>query len=137
MVSKNGNLLLNVGPMADGTIPDPQRERLQGLGHWLEVNGEAIFGTRPWKRAEGRTTSGLDLRFTQRGESLYATLLARPQQPRVTVESLRAGEGATVYLLGHAGALDWHQQGEHLVINLPDDLPEAPAYALRITPRPE
>jgi alpha-L-fucosidase len=137
MVSKNGNLLLNVGPMADGTIPDLQRERLLGLGRWLEVNGEAVFGTRPWKRAEGRTSGGLDVRFTQQGEALYAVLLARPKQPQVTVESLRVGEGASVHLLGHAEPLAWHQQGEYLALTLPDDLPEAPAYALRITPRPE
>ncbi len=137
IVSKNGNLLLNVGPMADGTIPEEQQERLRGLGRWLEVNGEAVFGTRPWKRAEGHTTDGLELRFTQQGEALYAVLLDRPQQPQVTIESLRAGEGATVHLLGRAEALAWHQQGEHLAISLPDDLPETPAYALRITPRPE
>ena len=137
MVSKNGNLLLNVGPMADGTIPNMQQERLQGLGRWLEVNGEATFGTRPWKRAEGHTTGKLDVRFTQQGEALYVILLAKPRQPQVTIESLRAGESVTVHLLGHAEALAWRQQGEHLAITLPDDLAEAPAYALRITPRPE
>ena len=53
IVSKNGNLLLDVGPEADGTIPPVQMTRLQALGAWLEQNGDAIYGTRPWKRAEG------------------------------------------------------------------------------------
>jgi alpha-L-fucosidase len=137
IVSKNGNLLLNVGPMVDGTIPEQQVARLQGLGRWLEVNGEAVLSTRPWKRAKGRTTEGLDLRFTRKGEALYGVLLDRPQQPLVTIESLRAGEGTAVHLLGRAEALAWRQQGEHLAVTLPEDLPEAPAYALRITPPPE
>ncbi len=55
IVAKNGNLLLNVGPMADGTIPQIQASRLSALGAWLDVNDEAIFGTRPWERAEGKT----------------------------------------------------------------------------------
>jgi len=54
VVIKNGNLLLNVGPMADGTIPQNQRQRLEQFGQWLDVNGEAMFGARPWIRAESR-----------------------------------------------------------------------------------
>ena len=78
IVSKNGNLLLNVGPMADGAIPELQRERLLGLGRWLDVNGEAIFDTHPWITAESRTGDGIDVRFTQKGDSLYAILLDTP-----------------------------------------------------------
>ena len=55
IVSKNGNLLLNVGPMADGTIIEIQAQRLLNLGKWLQINGEAIYDTRPWLRAEGDT----------------------------------------------------------------------------------
>jgi alpha-L-fucosidase len=135
IVSKNGNLLLNVGPMADGTIPDLQRERLLELGRWLETNGQAIFGTMPWVHADGRTTDGLEVRFTQDGRSLFAILLDRPNRSQVTIEALHVDEGATIHLLGDERALDWSQEGENLAITLPDVLPDSPAYALRLTPR--
>jgi alpha-L-fucosidase len=137
IVSKNGNLLLNVGPMADGTIPSLQQERLLGLGRWLEVNGEAIYGTMPWVHADGRTQDGIEVRFTQDGRSLFAILLDRPGQSRVTIESLHVDEGATIHLLGKGRALDWSQEGENLAITLPEGLPESPAYTLRLTPRQE
>src|SRR6266404_7606711 len=72
IVSKNGNLLLDVGPEADGTIPPVQMSRLEALGSWLRQNGEAIYGTHPWKRAEGETIEGIHVRFTQRGPATYA-----------------------------------------------------------------
>ncbi|CAA9342705.1 MAG: GH29, partial [uncultured Gemmatimonadaceae bacterium] len=71
VVSKNGNLLLNVGPMADGTIPPPQRARLEAMGAWLATNGEAIYGTRPWVRAEAVAEGGGRVRFTRRGPTVY------------------------------------------------------------------
>lgn len=77
VVSKNGNLLLNVGPRADGTIPDLQRERLTALGEWLDTNGVAIFGTRPWAVAEDRS-SDVPVRYTWRDGTLYATALEWP-----------------------------------------------------------
>jgi len=137
IVSKNGNLLLNVGPMADGTIPALQRERLLGLGSWLKVNGQAIFDTMPWVHADGRTREGIEVRFTQDGRSLYAILLDRPAQARVTIESLLVDPGTAIHLLGEERALDWSQEGEDLAITLPDVLPDSPAYALRLTPQRE
>jgi len=71
IVSKNGNLLINVGPEADGKIPDIQLERLRGLGEWLDQFGEAIFETWPWIRAEGVSLSGIPLRFTQKKDFVY------------------------------------------------------------------
>jgi len=64
-VSRNGNLLLNVGPRAtDAAIPDEQLRRLRQFGAWLRANGDAIFGTRPWTRSDGETECGLAVRFT-------------------------------------------------------------------------
>ena len=75
IVSKNGNLLLDVGPRADGSIPELQRERLEALGAWLGRNGEAIYGTRPWQRAEGATRDGTPLRFTTKPGTLFLHVL--------------------------------------------------------------
>ncbi len=74
-MSKNGNLLLDIGPEADGTIPPVQMERLRALGGWLKQNGEAIYGTHPWKRADGESGDGIKIRFTQKASALYSTLL--------------------------------------------------------------
>ncbi|UCC62467.1 MAG: alpha-L-fucosidase [Anaerolineae bacterium] len=137
IVSKNGNLLLNVGPRADGTIPELQRERLLGLGAWLEVNGEAVFGTQPWVTAEGKTTKAVEVRFTQAGDSLYATLLDKPPASEIELLGLRAHEGTTVHLLGQQAPLVWEQRGEALAVVLPGTLSPAPAHSLRITPQPQ
>ena len=92
IVSKNGALLLNISPMADGTIPENQRQVLLEMGKWLKINGEAIYGTRPWKVFGEGATQGRagqfggvtdpkggyqpqDIRFTTKGGSLYAISL--------------------------------------------------------------
>jgi len=77
IVSKNGNLLLNVGPKADGTIPEIQVERLRALGEWLDVNGAAIFGTRPWAVAED-DGAAVEVRYTHRDGDLFAVALEWP-----------------------------------------------------------
>ncbi len=136
IVSKNGNLLLNVGPTADGTIPQVQQERLLGLGAWLAVNGDAVFDTYPWLRAEGRTTDGTAIRFTQKGEALYAILLGTPHGPQIAIESLVAAPATRVHLLGHEGPLPWTQDDGRLMITLPERLSPWPAHALRIVPQP-
>ena len=136
IVSKNGNLLLNVGPMADGTIPDIQLSRLVGLGEWLQVNGEAIFDTRPWVRAEGQTAAGIPIRFTQAGDALYAILLGTPPAGQTTIEALVACPGTRVHLLGHDPALPWTQRGNQLTVDMPAHLAPAPAHVLRIAPHP-
>jgi len=132
IVSKNGNLLLNVGPMADGTIPDLQLKRLRGLGDWLKVNGDAIFGTRPWTRAEGTTREGIAVRFTAKGDALFAILLGKPQTSRLVIQDLVIAEPSTVRLLGSPGALSWTQEDTDLCIALPPEMPGSCAIAFQI-----
>ena len=90
--------------------------------------------TRPWRRAEGRTSEGIDVRFTRGGDALYAILLGKPQGAQVAIESLHAIEGGSVTLLGDGRPLAWKQEGEHLAITLPDRLWDAPAYAIKLAP---
>jgi len=132
IVSKNGNLLLDVGPRADGSIPEIQLERLRALGRWLRVNGEAIYGSRPWQRAEGKTAGGLDVRFTRKEDAIYAVLLGRPPAGEITIESVAVGDGSSVGLLGGPEVLEHRSEGGSLVVTLPSDLPEAHAYTLKI-----
>ncbi|MBN1937250.1 MAG: alpha-L-fucosidase [Anaerolineae bacterium] len=136
IVSKNGNLLLNVGPMADGTIVDMQRERLIGLGNWLRVNGEAIYGSRPWNRADGKTGDGIAVRFTQREGCLYAVVLDERRGDQVRIDDLQIQENSTVHLLGHDAALSWQHQDGGLAISLPPVTDNAPAFTLKIEPLP-
>ena len=135
IVSKNGNLLLNIGPTAEGQIPELQLERLLGLGRWLDVNGEAIFDTRPWQVAESKTSGDVDVRFTQKGETLYATLLETPQELEIVIQGLCGAQGTSVRLLGDEAPLIWEQRDAGLAVRLPA-LAAAPAHALAITPQP-
>ena len=132
IVSKNGNLLLDVGPEADGTIPPVQMSRLQALGAWLKQNGEAIYGTRPWKTAEGETAEGIHLRFTQKDSAVYATLLGKPKTDTITLKSLSPKAGTQIYVLGNAKSLVWSQQGADTRITIPPDLQGQYAYVLKI-----
>lgn len=136
IVSKNGNLLLNVGPMADGTIPALQRERLEGLGQWLAMNGEAIYDTRPWTVAEARTTGNIGLRYTAKPGMLNVILLDTPLDGTVTIERLQAQSQTTVRLLGYDAMLDWKQEGDNLTITLPPELRQSPAHTFVLTPEP-
>jgi alpha-L-fucosidase len=131
IVSKNGNLLLDVGPEDDGTIPPVQMERLQALGAWLEQNGDAIYGTHPWNRATGETAEGIKLRFTQKDSALYATLLGEPKTAAITLKSLAPKAGSQIYLLGDSNPLVWSQQGTDIKVDLPSTLPGRYAYVLK------
>ena len=131
IVSKNGNLLLDVGPEADGTIPKIQMDRLQALGAWLKQNGEAIYGTQPWTRAEGKTQD-VDIRFTRKGAAVYAVLMGKPGGESVTLKDLSLPAATTITLLGQQGALNWQKQGEDVTVKLPGHLPGEYAYVLKL-----
>ena len=137
IVSKNGNLLLNVGPRADGSIHELQRQCLRGLGAWMAVNGEAIRGTRPWSRAESTTACGIPVRFTRKDSLLYALLLSTPRGAEVRIQGLRARAGSAVHLLSHDEQLTWRQRGEDLIVRLPAPLLDEPAHAFRIHAAPQ
>ena len=132
IVSKNGNLLLNVGPMPDGTIPELQKEVLLGIGQWLEINGEGIYGTRPWERAEGNTLDNLEIRFTHKNESLYIHLLNNPIGKMLKILALTIPQNSQIKLLGNKDQLIWQQDQEDLIINVPENLIESPVYVFKV-----
>jgi alpha-L-fucosidase len=154
IVSKNGNLLLDIGPRPDGTIPEPIRERLLAIGAWLKINGEAIYGSRPFKVfGEGPTRvveghfgeakikgfTGQDFRFTAKGTAVYAFILVWPEDGRVTIKTLAAnapngkGKIEKIELLGQPGAMEWNQDEQGLGVKLPAKKPCDYAWVLKIT----
>ncbi len=140
IVSKNGNLLINIGPRADGSLPELYVTVLNGLGDWLDVNGEAIFDTRPWVRAEATTDNDGEVRFTRTADALYAILLDAPAGGSVTINELVLPEGAVITLLGAEGELAYSQTDAGVTITLPalsEALANAPAWSFKITPAPQ
>jgi alpha-L-fucosidase len=126
IVSKNGNFLLDIGPRADGTIPEIMQTRLRETGRWLHVNGEAIYDTTYWSRM---AQLGEDLRFTVRpDEAFYIHSLAKPSA-KLTVEApipIRSGDKVT--MLGHDRPLTWTLSNGALVIDVPEAARKAGQY---------
>jgi alpha-L-fucosidase len=150
IVSKNGNLLLNIGPRSDGTITEEETQTLLGTGKWLDINGEAIYGTRPWKiYGEGPTQSASgsfadqkvpftakDIRFTTKGDILYAIAMGQPATNTV-IKALgaKAGNGviASVEMTGSNEKISWKQEADALAIKPSKSYPSENAVVYKIS----
>ena len=141
IVSKNGCLLLNIGPKADGTIPEEDKAILKEIGQWMKINGEAIYGSKVWRVSaegptvteEGQFTDGNtvtytseDIRFTVRGSNLYATVLNYPENGEVIIKSLAARNAAIkpyfhgiirdITVLGFDEKPQWERREDGLIL---------------------
>ncbi len=152
VISKNGNLLLSIPVRGTGAIDEDEHAFLQALAGWVPQHGEAIYGTRPFAvYGEGppepieqnfsektRAHTAEDIRFTQRGDALYAFVLAWPTDGVVRIKTLRRGGEhlpqpvQRVELIGARGPLRFTQTAEALVVTMPPDKPNPYAYALKI-----
>jgi alpha-L-fucosidase len=134
IVSKNGNLLLNVGPRGeDARIPEIQLDRLRWLGAFTGEAGEAIYGTRPWRRAEGATREGLSVRFTARGGDVYASVLGTPSGRSLTLVDVPVVDPDAVRHLAPDPALTATREGAgDLRLEIEGDWPDRPAHAFAL-----
>jgi alpha-L-fucosidase len=150
IVSKNGSLLLNVGPKSDGTIPEDQKLILLQIGSWLKINGEAIYDTNYWKtfgegptlvkeghhsEAKNKDFTGQDIRFTQNGKNVYAILMRWPENNKVVINSVKNTEDKVqnVQMLGSKYKLKWSQNENGLTVEMPTKKPCDYAFVLKLT----
>ncbi len=117
-VAQGGNLLLDVGPTADGRIPVIQQQRLLDIGAWLDINGEAIYGSRKWEGAKNNDAE--NVYFTKNGNSLYVICTEFPASP-ITVKGLK--KAGDVAMLGFNGKVKSKKSGSNVTISVPDISP--------------
>ena len=134
IVSRGGNLLLNIGPDADGTIPVVMQERLLDIGKWLEVNGEAIYGTR--KRAvNSQNSDDQKVYFTAKEGAVFCIFTKWNKE--IVINLLDKEDAENVKLLGYDGVIRWKMvENNKLVIEIPrltiDEIPCLSAWSLKI-----
>jgi len=158
IVSKNGDLLLNIPVRGDGSIDDKEQAVLAGIGAWMDVNKECIFGTRPWKvfgegpasegaaltaqgfnEGKGKPFTAADVRFTTKGDTLYAIELGAPTNA-VAIKSLGTAAKlldkpiGKITLLGSDEKVQWSQTDATLIIKPPQKTPNNIAIVFKITP---
>lgn len=127
-VSRNGNYMLNISPKSDGTIPEEQKQILLGVGKWLGINGEGIYGTRAFN-----IDSDGQFRFTTKKGNLYAISLSWSEEPVVIkVLPIAKGKVTKVSLLGHKGDITYIQDETGLKITFPKEKPCEYAYTFKI-----
>jgi alpha-L-fucosidase len=154
IVSKNGNLLLNIPVRGDGTIDSEERAVVENIGAWMQVNSEAIYGTRPWKvfgegpaiesaapisaqgfnEGKGKPFGAEDIRFTTKGKTLYAIMLGWPAGNEALIKKLagnEAGKISKVSLLGNNN-LSFEQTASGLKVQMPDQATGKNAFVLKI-----
>ena len=137
IISKNGNLLIGIGPGPDGTIPDEQQAPVRGLGDWMKINSVAVHGTRPWKIAQTTTSEGTQVRFTEGGGTqgetvLNAFLIDTPGQRTFSLRGIDAAHVGTVEMLGVKSAISHSVDDGVLTVTLPDRLPVSATHVLRL-----
>ena len=152
VVSKNGNLLLNIPVRGDGTIDEKERAVVEDIAAWMQINGEGIFGTRPWisfgegpameqaaplsaqgfNEGKGKPFTAADIRFTTKGKTLYAIMLGWQQDKNALIKKLANIPVASVSLLGNPGNLAFQRKETGLNVTLPDQAPCNNAFVLKI-----
>lgn len=160
VVSKNGNLLLNVPVRGDGTIDSDERAIVEEIAEWMKLSGESIFATRPWKvfgegpamdsavaltaqgfnEGKGKPFTAEDIRFTAKGDTLYAIALGVPANGKILIKTLSAGSEHYPQQIGKVTLADLDQElkvrrtSEGLLVTLPEGIAERHAYSFKILP---
>ena len=120
VVSKGGNLLLNVGPQPDGQLPPSALERMKAIGVWLKINGESIYGTRPIEPYKQENVC-----LTKKGKFVYAIYLAEEGRDSLSAQMrlapIQPRRGSVISLLGYDGDIPWHMEGGQVFLNVPVD----------------
>ena len=102
------------------------------LGVWLKINGEAIYGTRPWNIPEAITTEGIPIRFTAKKSDFYMILLEKPDISKIIINGFKGIDIKGISMLGIEAEIKWDKDDDSLFITLPPELPGNHAYALKL-----